>query len=198
MIQNDFNKTQYEQNIDVYLETNKGFQVGGKTIQERVDLLKQFLPQGKTVFEIGSGPGEDAKMLEQSGYDVIASDFVEGFVNILKQKGLNATLFDAKNDELPGDLNAIYANAVFVHFSPEELSTFLTKAKQSLVGEKIIFFSVIKGNGSERSARARGFERDFQYYSKQELESILNEIGYKILYLDESDVKWIQIIAQVI
>lgn len=145
--------------------------------------------------EIGSAGGEDALELHKAGYTVLASDYVENFVTILREKGLRAFLFDAKKDELSSDISAIYANAVFVHFAPNELSAFLKKAKQKLIQEKVIFLSVIKGKGYERSVRSRGFERDFYYYTKDMLESILKQQGFAVQYCDDSDQKWIQVIA---
>jgi cyclopropane fatty-acyl-phospholipid synthase-like methyltransferase len=197
MIDNDFNLQAYEKNAITYLEARKNKDIGGGGA-ERINFLKEFLPVGSLVFEIGSGGGEDALELAKNGYQVMASDFVPKFVEICKSSGLDAILFDAKTDTLPENVDAVYANAVFVHFTPEETSDFLTRAKSHLVGEKLIFLSVLKGEGSERSGRSRGFERDFQYYSEEQIAQILESSGYKCLKTKVIDDKWIQLIAQVI
>jgi cyclopropane fatty-acyl-phospholipid synthase-like methyltransferase len=116
----------------------------------------------------------------------------------LQAELLNTILFDAKNDEFPLDtVDAIYANAVFVHFTPEEIVEFLKKVKFHLQNEKIIFISVIQGRGTERTGRSRGFDRDFQYYDKSTLTEIIGQAGYIILWDNFTDEKWIQIIATV-
>lgn len=197
MIDNNFNKSQYQQFGNVYLEEHaKKDGVGGGKPHDRVELLKKYLPLGSTVFEIGSAGGDDATALQDAGYTVIASDFVKLFVDKLKKRGLHTIEFDAKNHELPQNVDAIYANAVFVHFTPEEVGDFLRKAKTHLQNEKIVFMSVIKGEGSERATRTTGFARDFHYHTLQALTKLLEKEGYKILYGSDADPKWIQIICQ--
>lgn len=193
----DFNKKQYENNFQQYLENNASSTIGGNTPQKRVELIKLYLPLGRTIFEIGSGGGDDALELQKVGYQVIASDFVERFIDVLKQKGLRALQFDAKKDKIPEIVDAIYANAVFVHFSPEEVIEFFKKAKSKLKNAKIVFLSVLKGEGYERSARGRGFERDFYYYTVDSLKDLLKKEGYLVLYSNEIDNKWLHIICEV-
>lgn len=190
----DFNQKQYSQNFQQYLDSNVEGNIGGGTPQDRIELLKKYLPDGRTVFEIGSGGGIDATLLKEAGYNLMASDYVEKFVDILKEKELHAVSFDAKNDELSFPVDCIYANAVFVHFSPEEISNFLSRVKDKLTNEKLIFLTIIKGEGQERSVRNRGFERDFYYYSAESLKKLIEKVGYKMLYLKDEDSKWIQAI----
>jgi cyclopropane fatty-acyl-phospholipid synthase-like methyltransferase len=193
----DFNQQQYANNYHQYLESNLEGNIGGGTPAGRVDLLKKYLPVGRTVLEIGSGGGIDAFLLQEAGYKVIASDYVEEFVNVIKEKGLDSILFDAKSDRLPSSVDCIYANAVFVHFSPEETSNFLTRMKEQLTNERLIFISIIKGKGYEKSARSRGFEREFYYYTPESLKNIFDDIGYNIVYLNADDDKWIQTVIAV-
>lgn len=190
----EFNQTQYSKNFQQYLDSNLDGGIGGGNIDTRVTLLKKYLPTGKTVFEIGSAGGSEALALKEAGYKVIASDYVQEFVYLLKNKGLNAVSYDAKKDTLPVSIDCIYANAVFVHFTPDEFSSFLVKSKSKLQNEKIIFLSVIKGIGHERSGRNRGIERDFYYYTTELLQQIAINTGCKILYLNDDDPKWIQAI----
>jgi hypothetical protein len=191
----DFNQRQYSQNYQQYLDNNVGGNIGGETPQKRIEILKRYLPIGRKVFEIGSGGGLDAILLQRAGYKVIASDYVDKFVSILKKSGLEAINFDAKHDELPLSVDCIYANAVFVHFSPEEISSFSRRVRDKLTNEKMMFISVLKGKGYERSARSRGFERDFYYYTKDNLKKLFQSSGYKIIYLNDEDKKWIQMIV---
>lgn len=191
----DFNYQQYKKNFQTYLDNNLEGNIGGGSPKTRAELIQHHLSKGRTIFEIGSGGGIDALELQKAGYKVLASDYIENFVTILREKGIESICFDAKKDELPSDISAIYANAAFVHFSPGEFSAFLEKAKQKLIQEKVLFISVIKGEGYERSSRSRGFERDFYYYTKDLLESILKQQGFTIQYCDDKDQKWIQVIA---
>lgn len=197
MVDNQFNQKQYEAHAGSYIESNRDGGIGGKSPEERVSILKSFLPKGRSVFEIGSASGDEAIVLQQAGYQVTASDFVEAFVSNLSEKGLTACLFDAKKDDFP-EIDALYANAVFVHFSPDEFKNCLERVHEKLQNEKIVSFSVIRGEGSERSGRARGIERDFHYYTMDSLQQLLKESGYKILFSDDTDKKWIQVVCQAV
>lgn len=196
MINNDFNKQQYQEHVQDYVDTKQVRDVGGGTMNDRLELLAKHLPRGTKIFEVGSGGGEDALALQGAGYRITASDFVEGFVEKCREKGLKAIIFDAKEDDLPDDIEAIYANAVFLHFSPEEVNHFLVRAREKLIGPKVVFLSIIKGDGSERSGRSRGFERDFQYYSQEQINQIVSKAGFSILVSRIIDDKWIQLIAK--
>jgi len=198
-IDDDFNKKQYEQHIQDYIDLNEDGHVGGGTAQSRASTIKQFLVPNSHIFEIGSGVGGDALALQVAGYKVTASDFSEKFVQVLRSNGLDAVLFNAKTDKIDNAVDAIYANAVFVHFTYDELKSFLQRASSSLAGAKIIYFSVIKGDGVERrgpSSTGLGMLRDFQYYTEDDLRKILMDCGYKILDLSLRDGKWIQVVSQ--
>ncbi len=192
----DFNHQQYSNNFQQYLESNRDGLIGGENINKRIELISNFLPIGRRILEIGSGAGDDAKSLADKGYKVIASDYVEAFVKSLKQKGLETITFDAKQDKVNQKIDAIYANAVFVHFSPDEIATFLKNIKDDLENERLIFLSLIKGDGYERSARSRGFERDFYYYNTATIKNLLEKSGLDVVYENDEDPKWIQLIAK--
>ena len=196
-IDDRFNLRQYTEHIAEYVEAKQTKEVGGGSMLDRLALLTKYVPFGSSIFEIGSGAGEDALALQSAGYIVKASDFVPGFVSRCKDKGLDSTIFDAKSEELPGNFDAIYANAVFVHFGPDETTNFLARAKQHLTGGKIVFLSVLKGEGTHREARGRGFERDFQYYDVGLLTQIMHKSGYTMLISRVIDDKWIQVVAKI-
>ncbi|MEK7594501.1 MAG: methyltransferase domain-containing protein [Patescibacteria group bacterium] len=198
-IDDDFNKEQYEQHIQDYIDLNKDGHVGGGTAQDRISMMKQFLAPKSHILEIGSGGGDDALALQEAGYEVTASDYSEKFVQVLKSNGLDAILFNAKTDKIDNSVDAIYANAVFVHFTHDEFKGFLQRASSSLTGAKIIYLSVIKGDGAERrgpSTAGSAMVRDFQYYTDDDLRKILTDCGYNILDLSLRDDKWIQVVAQ--
>lgn len=192
----DFNHGQYSKNFDQYIKSNIEGKIGGDSSVGRCELLMKYLPLGRTIFEIGSGGGEDALTLQSAGYNVIATDYVKQFVDLLEKKGLLTQQFDAKQDTINTPIDCIYANAVFVHFSPEEISYFLQNNKELLTNEKLLFMSVIKGIGHERSARSRGFERDFFYYTTDDIKTLLIKNDFRIVHLNDTDPKWIQVISK--
>lgn len=200
-IDDDFNKEQYEQHLQSYLDLNKDGHVGGGTPESRVSVITQFLAPGSHVFEIGSGGGDDALALQAAGYKVTASDYSDKFVQVLASKGLDAMLLDAKTDTLPLTVDAVYANAVFVHFTPNEFKSFLLRLHAHLQNAKLLYFSVIHGQGLERRATTStdsDLVRDFQYYTEEDLRQTLRKCAYEVLDMRVTDTKWIQVVAQLV
>lgn len=194
----DLNYAAYNENAQQYIDHNKEGATGGLTPVARVKRFQNFMVSGR-VLEIGSGEGLDAIALRQAGYTVIASDFVASFINRLRSKGLPTIAFDAKRDAIPADLqplDGVYANAVFVHFNPNDFIESLQKIRVALTPNGIIFCSVILGEGSEIAGRAKGIEREFFYYNPQSIEPILAESGFAIDLLEYPiDGKWLHVIA---
>ncbi len=196
----DFNQSQYEQHTATYLESNSNGRIGGETPENRIAYLGEYIKPGARILEIGSGNGRDAIIFASKGYTVTPSDYVDSFLDEMRKAGLHPLKLDAKHDDLPIPQDCIYANALFVHFSPEESAAFLQKAHTILPPDGVIFMSMIQGEGYARTARTRGFERDFYYYSLQQIDSILKDAGFSVLQsqeIIEGSTVWIQVVAQV-
>ncbi len=197
-IDDSFNKAQYENHFDEYVETNQDFHIGGGSIQSRVELVQKYLPTGSKILEIGAGTGDDARALSQAGYKVTTTDFSEKFVDAIRSKGIEAAIFDAKKDVLPEGYNAVYANAVFVHFDTSELSYFLAQAAEKLEKPQLIFLSVIEGESQERRSGSNiSFERDFQDYTEDQLRDLLSHAGFNVNHMELVDGRWLQVVASV-
>jgi SAM-dependent methyltransferase len=189
----DINYNAYNSKADIYIEKNVGGTTGGYTPEKRVSNFKKHLDKGR-VLEIGSGAGLDALVLKQADYDVTASDFVQSFRELLSDKGLNVINLNAKLDAIPSSilpLDGVYANAVFVHFNEADFRFALKNIHAALQSGGVLFFSVMLGEGTEISGRAKGIEREFFYYNEDSIRKILSEVGLEVLFLEYPiDGKW--------
>ncbi len=59
-----------------------------------VEFFLSKLSKGEKIFEIGSGSGRDARMIEDQGYVVQRSDATEAFVQHLRAEGYEAMSYD--------------------------------------------------------------------------------------------------------
>ena len=84
--------------------------------------LKDYLPAGSHVLEIGSGPGTDWKILNED-YLVVGSDSQWNFLNIYVPPFLKANFFHLDAASLDTDLrfDGIYSNKVLHHLEDEAL-----------------------------------------------------------------------------
>jgi SAM-dependent methyltransferase len=207
MNSNDINHDAYNNHIDVYLEKNQGGVTGGLTPSRRVSNFVRYLKSGR-VLEIGSGQGLDALELQEKGFEVTASDFVESFLALLKSKGLDTAEVNLKEPhslewykQFDGKyaLDGIYANAVFVHFSPKDLELALAEIHDALKSNGYLFFSLLIGEGSEISDRMSGVKREFFYYKNSDLQKLLEKYNFTIDEMNSDDEpidgRWIHCIC---
>lgn len=198
MSSSDLNYTAYNDKAQIYIDKNPGGTTGDLTPEQRVEEFQKYLKSGK-VFEIGSGAGWDADALATAGFEVIASDYVPSFLDLLKSKSYKSLKFDGKNSSIPSDLiplDGIYANAVFVHFNKEDFKIILKKIHSALRNGGYLYFSVMYGQGTEVAGRAKGIEREFWYYTPEVLRTLVEGLNYatdKVEY--PIDEKWIHVIC---
>ncbi len=91
---------------------------------------------GGRVLEIGSGPGRDARLLEELGLDVRRTDISTGFVELLRAEGHDADRLDPLTDDLddparPGTpYDGVWAAACLLHVARADLPTVLDPARR--------------------------------------------------------------------
>jgi trans-aconitate methyltransferase len=138
-----------------YYKTNESVQkyirlakdVSGKQLIEK---LKLILPHNSVLLEIGSGPGTDWKILNES-YSVIGSDNSTVFLNHLINKNLNGEFheLDARTLKIDKNFAGIYSNKVLHHLTNNELIDSIKRQYEILNSNGIICHSFWKGENSE-------------------------------------------------
>ena len=106
-----------EKNVLEYIKMAEGYD--GK---ELIEILKNHLPVGSTVLELGMGPGKDLKILS-SDYIVTGSDYSNVFLELYRKKNKNADLLllDAITLKTRRKFDCIYSNKVLIHLTRQEL-----------------------------------------------------------------------------
>ena len=152
-------------------------------------LLESFkkMPEGGKILEIGSGDGTNAAFLKSSGFDIIASDVAEAFLNSCRQNGLEPLKLNVINDDLPDRLSGVLAWRTFVHFTKEDLKKTFQKNYSALVPNGIFVFNVFNKGDSDIDERwediaeyQMGEKRFFSYYTEQHIKDLIEKTGFKI------------------
>lgn len=153
-------------NVDKYIELCKDYD--GSNIYER---LKQHLKEGKSVLELGTGPGFDIPFLNEH-YHVTGSDFSDEFLVRCKEKypDINFIKIDARNIDTSTEYDCIYSNKVLHHLTRGELSSSLLAQAGILSPGGMIAHSFWLG---EEDQNMEGLL--FSYYRKEELLGILSK-----------------------
>ncbi len=147
-----------------YIKMASGYD--GRQIIKR---LHDFLPPGKTVLEIGMGPGVDLAILQRD-YTTTGSDAAQTFIDIYREKNGDADLMllDAVTLDTDRRFDAIYSNKVLHHLHRSDLERSLARQREIVTDGGILCHSFWRGEGEEEFDGLR-----FSYYNETELETIV-------------------------
>ncbi len=149
-----------------------------------LDVLATLVAPGGSVLEIGSATGRDAMILEARGLRVSRTDATRAFVETLRAQGLTAAVLNVITDELGGPWDAIYANAVFLHFTLTELSHVLIKAAATVIPGGVLAFTLKEGDGSAWTTVKLDQPRYFTYWREEGLRSLIDGTPWEVVSID--------------
>ena len=135
-----------DKNVQEYIEMVEGYDGA-----ELINSLKDFLPEGSTILELGMGPGKDLDILKKS-YVVTGSDSSQIFVDRYKKghKGADVILLDAVTINTEEKFDCIYSNKVLHHLKQSDLRKSLHRQKAVLNDGGILFHSFWHGDKEEK------------------------------------------------
>jgi SAM-dependent methyltransferase len=151
---------------------------------ELFDLIDAHLREGGSILELGSGTGRDAIELERRGHRVRRTDAPSSFVEMIRADGYDVDQLNALTDDLGGPYDLVFADAVFLHFTPEQLATVLRKAHAAA---EFLAFTTRQGDGDEWSTRHLDLPRHFTMWQEQPLRELLAECGWTVLAWQRSE-----------
>lgn len=197
MDDNDKTLQSYQDHIQGYVKVNKSVPDG--EYRAWIDQAMGRIPKKGKILELGSAYGRDAAYIQSLGYHIEATDAVPGFVELLRKKGFDARKLNALTDEFGSEYDMVFANAVFLHFTPEQFAIVLQKIKNCLKSGGILAFSVKKGSGAIWSIEYLDAPRYFYFWEQPELQNILEANELAIIKMIErigSKAEWIHVIAK--
>ena len=115
-----------------------------------IDKLRPYLSSSSSILELGSGPGKDWEILNET-YNITGSDLSEEFIKHLKSRYPKGNFIDLDAITIKTDLmfDVIYTNKVLHHLNDKELNQSVKKQSEILNDDGIICHSFWKGEGSE-------------------------------------------------
>lgn len=173
----------YEGGLDAY-NAAKLPEVTG-SVKDWVDASLTMIPGGGRVLEIGSAHGRDADYIESKGFTIDRTDAVRSFVDYMRNGGKDAKLLNALTDDYGTDYDMIYANAVLLHFTPEQSLEVIKRAYASLRQGGVFAFSVKIGDGSEWSNAKLNAPRYFTYWNEADLRALIAQSDFEIVFWEE-------------
>lgn len=179
-----------------YIETSKIHDDldGAKAIRKREKLnefmLKSFssLPKGASIFEIGSAEGQNAKFLQDKGYNVTASDVADDFIEASRAIGVKTIKFNVLDDKLKEQYDGVFCWRVFVHFTDKDFIKAAKNVYSALRKGGIFVFNMM--NRENRAVDSEmvdfnneyhmGAERFYHYFTQEFVDDTVKKLGFEI------------------
>lgn len=173
-------------NIETYIK-HAPTEVSGIS-KQWIDALLALIPKNSKILDIGSGTGRDADYMEDRGFQTIRTDKELGFVEFQKTKDKKVLLQDVLRDDLgkPESYDAVFANAVLLHFTGEELETIFNKITNCLNKSGFFALSLKQGDNTTLPALTERAQY-FRYWEMVEIEKICEKhnLHMRFSILDE-------------
>jgi SAM-dependent methyltransferase len=160
-----------------------------------IDLLAEQVAPGARVLELGSGTGRDALELERRGFVVRRTDATQAFLDMMRADGHSADRLNALEDQYDGPYDAVFADAVFLHFERADLAEVLRKVARA---STVLVFSTVEGTGEQWSDRHLDLPRHFVLWQEEALRELLAGTGWVVKQLVRGEGRfnmWLQILA---
>jgi ubiquinone/menaquinone biosynthesis C-methylase UbiE len=138
------------------------------------------------VLDVGSGPGRDGLLLREHGIDVSCLDASAEMVRLCRDRGLTAVEGDLL--ALPfsdGMFDGVWAYTSLLHIRKKAMYTALQEIARVLKKGGVLGLGMIEGDQElYRESSGVGLPRWFAFYTENELETLLKESGFEILYFE--------------
>lgn len=141
---------------------------------------------GPNILNIGSGPGRDARLLQNAGKNVVCLDASQTMIDICQARGFITALGDFNS--LPFDdssFDGAWAYTSLVHVPKTEIDTPLQEIYRVLKPNGIFAIGNHEGDfeGYKESSGVN-LPRWFSYYQKDELVSIITKHNFELIHFE--------------
>lgn len=186
----------YNANVQKFIDGSPAATCG--PVKDWVDTALALLPKHAHILEVGTALGHDADYMEARGYRVDRTDAAQAFVNLQRARGHSTRLLNLLTvDDLGGPYDMVHANAVLLHFTPEETAAILDKIALALCADGLLTVTVKRGVGAAWSTEKLDQNRYFQYWEADDLRELLTSKHLSTISpSDLNDKKWLRIIAR--
>lgn len=177
------------------LETNTTVQSYNATAQEYAEQTKNFhpekeaekflshIPKGASILDLGCGPGRDAAVFTNKGYEVTGIDPSGKLLEIARDAAPFSIFQHGYAEDIPfmdEEFSGVWACASLLHVPRANLPRALNEVYRVSRPGAIFAPSFKRGEGEEmfKDNRYGGVEKFFSYYQRSEIEEMLENSGF--------------------
>ena len=140
-----------------------------------------------SMLNVGSGPGRDSVLLRARGIDVTCLDASETMVKMTEAQGFRSILGDFESMLFTdGEFDGVWAYTSLLHVPKSEIGRSLDEIHRVLKSGGVFALGMREGDfDGYRESSEIPLLRWFAFYSKEELETLLDSYGFEIVHFVE-------------
>lgn len=174
--------------IDYYnIHANEYFeQTVNNDMSKHINLFLEFVPEGKTILDLGCGSGRDTKYMIEQEYDVSPLDGSKEMCLLAQiHTDVEVLHLDFKDLDFVDVFDGIWACESFIHMKVDELTDVLKKIQTALITDGILCISM-KTDYSKHKME----DVYFANYHLDGLVKIINQVpGFEVIkHWEDNDV----------
>lgn len=178
----------YDQNAEQYAEVNASI-----ADIDQVDELAAMLSPGDTLLDAGCAAGRDSKLFAERGFEVTGIDISDGLLSIALRQSPEITFINMSFLNLTfkdQSFDAVWAHQSLLHLEQQkDVHKALSEFNRILKPGGILVVLVKAQMGPNKTAvvsdKFSGHDRFFQYFTRDEIRSLLKDSDFDILKLEE-------------
>lgn len=143
-----------------------------------LDTFLGLLPPGGSVLDLGCGPGHHAASMVARGFDVIAWDASDTFVDLARAKGVRAERWSFDDLDAEAAFDGVWASFSLLHAPRTDVPRHLAAIARALRVPGHLFLGMKLGEGEHRDALGRFYV----YFTEEELHAHLAATGFDVLH----------------
>lgn len=184
----------YEEHADAYREKYRA----GSVAAHHGDRFFGAL-DGDRVLDVGCGPGSDATVFADRGYDVVGADVTQAFLQTARDD-VEGVFCRADMRSLPfaaDSFDGVWSSAALHHVPKADARDALAEFERVLRADGALFCSVKRGEGARFEPdpdHGDGDDRFFAYYANEEFEAMLDDAG--LVGEVQAEGRWVKTLAR--
>ena len=132
------------------LERNEGEAQEFKEREKEMFLNYLGAEPGKSLLEIGCGPGHDARSFQEKGFDVFAIVNAPTMVKLCREKGVAADLLDSYDlDQIERTFDAVFSMNCLLHIPGSDLPRILDLIRAKMNDGGLFYLGIWGGDDFE-------------------------------------------------
>ncbi|MEI6480174.1 MAG: methyltransferase domain-containing protein [bacterium] len=153
-------------------------------------IINEFVSNTKKlgrVLNVGSGPGRDGLILQKNGLDVTCLDASEAMVKMCKERGLISLVGDFNKMPFENEVfDGVWAYTSLLHVPKEKIDISMSEIVRVLKKGGVLGLGLIEGDFNDyRESSGVGMPRWFSFYTKEEVEKLLQKFGFEIVHFEQ-------------